>query len=111
MAGGQRPEVQARSAESEVQRRISKKMAKTAAVPAPGGNGGGGIGGKWNNISNFFRDVRNEMRKVTTPSLKEVRATTTVVIITVALFGIYFWAVDSVIGRAIDWVLRSLTHR
>ena len=62
-------------------------------------------------IRGFYNDVRTEMKKVTTPSLKEVRATTTVVIITVFLFGLYFWAVDSVIGRAIDWVLRSLTHR
>ena len=62
-------------------------------------------------IKGFYKDVRTEMKKVTTPSLKEVRATTTVVIITVFLFGLYFWAVDSVIGRAIDWVLRSLTHR
>ena len=62
-------------------------------------------------IKGFYNDVRTEMKKVTTPSLKEVRATTTVVIITVFLFGLYFWAVDSVIGRAIDWVLRSLTHR
>ena len=62
-------------------------------------------------IKGFYNDVRTEMKKVTTPSFKEVRATTTVVIITVFLFGLYFWAVDSVIGRAIDWVLRSLTHR
>jgi preprotein translocase subunit SecE len=62
-------------------------------------------------VKAFYNDVRTEMKKVTTPSLKEVRATTTVVIITVFLFGLYFWAVDSVIGRAIDWVLRSLTHR
>ena len=62
-------------------------------------------------VKSFYNDVRTEMKKVTTPSLKEVRATTTVVIITVFLFGLYFWAVDSVIGRAIDWVLRSLTHR
>src|SRR5437588_720794 len=33
-------------------------------------------------IKGFYNDVRTEMKKVTTPSLKEVRATTTVVIIT-----------------------------
>ncbi len=32
---------------------------------------------------NFYNDVRTEMRKVTAPSWKEVRATTTVVVITV----------------------------
>ena len=55
----------------------------------------------------FLTDVRNEMRKVTTPSAKEVQATTVVVIITVALFGMYFYGVDFVLGRAIDWLLKA----
>jgi preprotein translocase subunit SecE len=54
--------------------------------------------------------VRTEMKKVTTPSLKEVQATTIVVIITVFIFGLYFWLVDFVIGRGIDFVFRSLGH-
>ncbi len=54
---------------------------------------------------NFYSEVRNEMRKVTTPPLKEVRATTAVVIITVFIFGIYFYAVDAIIGGALEWVL------
>jgi len=59
----------------------------------------------------FYSDVRTEMKKVTSPSLKEVRATTAVVIVTVALFGLYFLAVDTVIGRAVDWLLHTLAHR
>ena len=55
---------------------------------------------------NFYNDVRTEMKKVTTPSRKEVQGTTAVVIITVFLFGAYFWAVDLVIGQAIDRLLR-----
>jgi len=42
------------------------------------------------------------MRQVTTPSLKEVRATTGVVIVTVALFAIYFTALIRLIGFFID---------
>ena len=53
----------------------------------------------------FFSDVRNEMRKVTFPSRKEVQATTTVVIITVILFGVYFFVIDQVIASGINWVL------
>ena len=37
----------------------------------------------------FYNDVRTEMKKVTTPSRKEVQGTTTVVIITVFLFAAY----------------------
>jgi preprotein translocase subunit SecE len=51
------------------------------------------------------------MKKVTTPSFKEVQATTTIVIITVFLFGLYFFIVDTAIGRGIDWVMRTMTHR
>jgi preprotein translocase subunit SecE len=44
----------------------------------------------------FLTDVRNEMRKVVTPSRKEVQATTIVVLATVFIFAFYFWAVDSI---------------
>lgn len=60
---------------------------------------------------NFYNDVRTEMKKVTTPSRKEVQGTTTVVIITVFLFAAYFWLIDTVIGKAMDQVLRNLAHR
>ena len=54
----------------------------------------------------FLTDVRTEMRKVTTPSAKEVRATTGVVIVTVFLFAAYFYVVDKGIGAVIDAILR-----
>jgi preprotein translocase subunit SecE len=44
----------------------------------------------------FLEDVRAEMRKVVTPSRKEVQATTTVVLVTVFAFAFYFWVVDSI---------------
>jgi preprotein translocase subunit SecE len=63
-------------------------------------------------IRSFYGDVRNEMRKVTTPARKEVEATTIVVIITVFIFGVYFWIVDSVlIGPALDHTFKYFsTH-
>jgi preprotein translocase subunit SecE len=65
-----------------------------------------GVGGKvvgwWDQSRSFLNDVRTEMRKVTSPSFKEVQATTGVVIVTVALFAIYFYGVDRVIGFFID---------
>ena len=59
----------------------------------------------------FYMEVRTEMKKVTTPTRKEVQATTVVVIVTVFLFGAYFWIVDTAIGHAIDKLLRYLSHR
>jgi preprotein translocase subunit SecE len=48
------------------------------------------------------------MRKVTAPSLKEVQATTAVVIITVFLFGVYFFIIDNLIGRGVDFLFHRL---
>ena len=87
----------------------TKKMADS--IVAAGDNWGDRIKSWPERIKAFYNDVRTEMKKVTSPSLKEVQATTAVVIITVFLFGVYFWAVDTVIGRTIDWVLRTLAHR
>jgi len=84
-----------------------------ATATAAGSEGGFGDKIKaWpQRIKSFYSDVRTEMKKVTTPSRKEVQATTVVVIITVFLFGAYFWAVDNTIARIIDAVMRHFTHR
>ncbi len=37
-------------------------------------------------VKSFYNDVRTEMRKVTTPSRKEVQATTTVVLVAIFVF-------------------------
>ena len=67
--------------------------------------------GTWDRWMGFLKDVRNEMRKVWTPSWKEVQSTTVVVIITVFLFGAYFWLVDTAIGHSLDLLLRRLMNR
>ena len=59
---------------------------------------------KWpQEIKDYFDDLKKEMRLVTWPSWKQVRATTTVVIVAVFMFAAYFWAVDMffsfVLGR------------
>jgi preprotein translocase subunit SecE len=55
-------------------------------------------------IRTFYNDVRTEMRKVTAPSWKEVRATTTVVVITVFLFGLYFFVIDNIIQKGVGFL-------
>ncbi|MCI0402230.1 MAG: preprotein translocase subunit SecE [Acidobacteria bacterium] len=54
----------------------------------------------------FLTDVRMEMKKVSTPSTKEVRATTTVVLIAVFIFAAYFYLIDFVMGRSVDQLFR-----
>jgi preprotein translocase subunit SecE len=62
-------------------------------------------------IKSFYNDVRTEMKKVTSPSRKEVQATTTVVIITVFLFAFYFWLVDLAISKSLDRMLHYFSRR
>lgn len=62
----------------------------------------------WERARGFFIDVRAEMRKVVTPSRKEVQATTTVVLVTVFIFALYFWIVDSVFTVALNKLLSKL---
>jgi len=56
----------------------------------------------------FLTDVRAEMRKVVTPSRKEVQATTTVVLVTVFIFGFYFWVVDGIFTFGLNKLLTLL---
>jgi preprotein translocase subunit SecE len=62
-------------------------------------------------IKSFYNDVRTEMKKVTSPSRKEVQATTTVVIITVFLFAFYFWLVDLAISNTLERMLHYFSRR
>ncbi len=87
------------------------QMAKSAAIE-PVSEGKLGAVKAWpQRAKSFYNDVRTEMKKVTTPSRKEVQGTTTVVIITVFLFGAYFWVIDSIIGKTLDKALRYFAHR
>ena len=80
-------------------------MAKTATAVRDDQSLGGRLKQVPARTKGFFSDVRNEMRKVTFPSFKEVRATTVVVIITVFLFALFFWGIDLVLNQALDkWV-------
>ena len=56
----------------------------------------------------FLKDVRAEMRKVVAPSRKEVEVTTGVVIITVILFGAFFFVTDWVFRVGVNALLGKL---
>ncbi len=54
----------------------------------------------------FLSEVRNEMGRVSWPTRREVWATTIVVILTSAVFGLYLFLVDLGLSNAIGWVFR-----
>jgi len=59
-------------------------------------------------FTRFLSDVRAEMKKVVTPTWKEVRVTTGVVIIATFLFGLFFFIVDNIFAYAVHGLLNRL---
>ena len=57
----------------------------------------------------FFKDTRQEMRKVITPSREEVQTGTIVVVATVFIFAAYFALIDAVLGRGVDKLFLKAT--
>ncbi len=90
---------------------IEKGEQRSSKLQEPGAlsNVSEGAIGMWNNMTRFLSDVRAEMRKVVAPTRKEVQATTSVVIITVFLFGFFFFVVDFIFNRGLQQVLERLT--
>ena len=64
-------------------------------------------GGRFERARLFLSEVRNELKRVTWPSQKEVYATTVVVIATSVFFGLYLFALDSVLLAVFQWILRK----
>jgi preprotein translocase subunit SecE len=54
----------------------------------------------------FLSEVRNELKRVTWPSRKEVYATTLVVILTSTVLGLYLWGWDVLLDRLVFWLFR-----
>ena len=64
------------------------------------------VGGRFERFRTFLSEVRNELKRVTWPSRKEVYATTIVVILTSAFFGVYLFVLDYGINSLVQWIFR-----
>jgi preprotein translocase subunit SecE len=64
-------------------------------------------GGRFERARLFLSEVRNELKRVTWPSQKEVYATTVVVIATSTFFGLYLFGLDSALLAIFQWILRK----
>jgi preprotein translocase subunit SecE len=89
---------------------IEKGEQRSAKLQEPGAlsNVSDNALGLWNNLTGFLTDVRAEMRKVVAPTRKEVQSTTSVVLITVFVFGFFFFVVDLIFNRALQEILTRL---
>ena len=86
-------------------------MSSVAMEPARDSGGGSeGRGTGWLTTSRtFLTEVRNEMRRVTWPTRREVYATTLVVILTSAFFGLYLWGIDLALSAAVAALYRMFS--
>ncbi|MCC7499234.1 MAG: preprotein translocase subunit SecE [Bryobacterales bacterium] len=63
------------------------------------------VGGWPGAIRSYVDDLNSEMRRVTWPQWKQVRATTVVVILSVFAFAAYFYVVDQVTFRLVGGIM------
>jgi preprotein translocase subunit SecE len=60
-------------------------------------------------VKNYFDELHMEMKLVTWPAWKQVRATTAVVIAAVFAFAAYFFVVDLIVSRGIQKLFDTFT--
>ncbi len=63
-------------------------------------------GGRIERARLFLSEVRNELKRVTWPSGREVYATTVVVILVSVFFGLYLFVVDLGLVNVVQWIFR-----
>jgi preprotein translocase subunit SecE len=61
---------------------------------------------KWRELVSFLTEVKSELKKVTWPSMQEVRSTTIVVVATTFFFGFYLWGLDLVFSEVLSRFLK-----
>jgi preprotein translocase subunit SecE len=67
------------------------------------------VTGWWNRGRTFLVEVRNELKRVTWPSRKEVYATTVMVILFSIVLGTFLWIVDLILERGVVWLFQRFS--
>ena len=62
------------------------------------------VAGWFGRARRFLIEVRSELARVTWPTRREVWATTIVVIVTAAIFGLYLFGVDMLLTQLVSWI-------
>ena len=60
-------------------------------------------------VKDYFEELQTEMKRVTWPSWKQVRATTLVVIVAVFAFAAYFAVIDEIFLSLINKLFNAFT--
>ncbi|MFY9618439.1 MAG: preprotein translocase subunit SecE [Pyrinomonadaceae bacterium] len=101
------PEDEAVEETSDAPSGVPPAKTATRAGSAPGGGGRRPKkvtqeAGLFTRISQFLRDTRAEMRRVSWPTLVMVRNTTLITLVAVVFFAVYLFAVDRIWTFLID---------
>jgi len=89
--------------------RMSKAMAMAQVEQGPN-NFGQRAAGLPVRLKNYIEELQLEMKRVTWPTWKQVRATTFVVIVAVFAFAAYFFVVDFLVGHTVTKLFDALTR-
>ena len=57
------------------------------------------------NPSKFFREVKNEGRKIVWPTPRETMVTTIMVLIMTVILAVFFLGIDGLFGALVSWLL------
>ena len=85
--------------------KVKNEESQANAITGAAASVGEKVTGTVAEIREFLHDVRVEMKQVTWPSRDDVISTTTVVIVTVAFFGVFLAIVEKIAQFGLDKLL------
>jgi preprotein translocase subunit SecE len=59
-----------------------------------------------NNVSKFFRDIKNEIKKIVWPAPKTVFNNTGVVLVTIIIIGLFIFGLDTVLMNLLGLIMQ-----
>ena len=82
--------------------KVKNEESQTNAITGAAAGVGQKVSGSIQGTREFLHDVRVEMKQVTWPGREDVISTTTVVIVTVAFFGVFLAIVDWLVQHGVQ---------
>ncbi|HAA37543.1 MAG TPA: preprotein translocase subunit SecE [Firmicutes bacterium] len=64
------------------------------------------MAGKVKDLSKYFKEVRQELRKVHWPNRREITVYTSMVLTTVLFIGVFFWLLDAGFTELLKLILQ-----
>jgi preprotein translocase subunit SecE len=86
--------------------KVKNEESQSNAITGAAAGVGEKVTGTIQGTREFLHDVRVEMKQVTWPSREDVVSTTTVVIVTVAFFGVFLYFVERIAQFGLDNLLK-----